>query len=213
MARFNESAVKRPELQELPALPEGAKTDEATSNSENSSDAAGAVNRTDDGEPSAAGGGPAELSPQVNEEAVAPAEQSEAAQETEAKGDADTAAESTEEGKNQAQEAAEGESSAKDKELEKIIADRKRIEADNQRKLDVYQELLTKGRDNVKELNLRFGDWFFVVDNEMFTKLRLSADDVIKKKEAKTDEEKKDDVSAAGAPGTAIPGLPPLPGK
>ena len=54
----------------------------------------------------------------------------------------------------------------KDKELEKIMAERKRIEDENQRKNDEYQELLKKGDEQVKELNLRFGDWYFVVDDE-----------------------------------------------
>ena len=41
-----------------------------------------------------------------------------------------------------------------------MIADRKRIEQENQRKLDEYQALVKKGQENVKELNARFGDWF-----------------------------------------------------
>jgi hypothetical protein len=97
---------------------------------------------------------------------------------------------------------------AKSKELEKIIAERKRIETENQRKLDEYKATLDKGRQEVKDLNLRFGDWYFVVSNDTFQKIRLGRGDVIKKKDAT----KKADASAAGAPGTAVPGLPSLPG-
>ena len=73
----------------------------------------------------------------------------------------------------------------KAKSLETLIADRKRIEQENQRKLDEYQETLKKGRENVKELNLRFGDWYFVVSDDVFKKIRLGKSDVVKKKEKK----------------------------
>ena len=97
-----------------------------------------------------------------------------------------------------------------DKELEKVIAERKQIEQENQRKLDEYQALLKKGEENVKDLNLRFGDWYFVVNDDVFQKVRLSRDKVIKKKDEKAAGE---DAGAAGAaPGGRIPGLPPIPG-
>ena len=61
----------------------------------------------------------------------------------------------------------------KSEEVKKIIAERKRIEAENQQKLDEYQKKLDKGRQTVKDLNLRFGDWYFVVSNDVFQKIRL----------------------------------------
>jgi hypothetical protein len=104
-------------------------------------------------------------------------------------------------------------------ELERIIADRKRIEQENQRKLDEYQETLKKGRENVKELNLRFGDWYFVVPDDVFKKVRLGKSDVIKKKEKKdtgastaTGDAASDGDAAADDADTTIPGLPPIPG-
>ena len=99
--------------------------------------------------------------------------------------------------------------------LSKAIADRKRIETENQRKLDEYEATLKKGRENVKDLNLRFGDWYFVVDNDVFTKIRLGRDQVIKKKDKKDEaaDGKKNDESALGLPGSMIPGLPGLPGN
>ena len=45
---------------------------------------------------------------------------------------------------------AKKEEPAPDKETEMIIAERKMIEAENQKKLDEYQDLLKKGRENVK---------------------------------------------------------------
>ena len=103
---------------------------------------------------------------------------------------------------------------APDKDLEKIIAERKQIEQENQHKLDEYQALIKKGQENVKDLNLRFGDWYFVVDDDVFRKIRLSRDKVVKKKESPKagatpgQGDKKD----GAAPGAGIPGLPPIPG-
>jgi hypothetical protein len=82
-------------------------------------------------------------------------------------------------------------------------------------KLDQYQATLKSGQDKVKELNLRFGDWYFVVGNDVFTKIRLGRDQVIKKKTPAEGEGGAAGKNAAdsilGAPGTSIPGLPGLP--
>src|SRR5262249_55928188 len=94
-------------------------------------------------------------------------------------------------------------------EVNKIIAERKRIETDNQHKLDEYKDKLEKGRQTVKDLNLRFGDWYFVVSNDVFKKIRLGADDVIKTKD-KPDTKTGDEPSAPkkSLPGMSVPGLP-----
>ncbi len=115
--------------------------------------------------------------------------------------------------------AAAGDEKAKD--LETIIADRKRIEQENQRKLDEYQETLKKGRENVKDLNLRFGDWYFVVSDEVFKRIRLGRNDVVKKKEKKEEAKPSTNGEAASSndgagsdpadDATVIPGLPPIP--
>ena len=86
------------------------------------------------------------------------------------------------------------------RELEKTIAERKRIETENQRKLDEYNATLDKGRQEVKDLNLRFGDWYFVVSNDTFQKIRLGRDDVVKKKAAPGEP-----ASAGGAASAAAP--------
>jgi hypothetical protein len=186
MARFNEDAVKKPELETLPELPAGIETKTA-------------------GEPASAGGTAATNSdtkssdkqqeesppsPQVTEES-APAQQDKA----EAKQQpADKAATPATDAKDQAE--TEKQSPDKSAELDKIIAERKRIETENQRKLDEYQATLKKGRENVKDLNLRFGDWYFVVGNDVFKKIRLSRGDVVKKKEVKADPASKQDGKA-----------------
>jgi hypothetical protein len=78
------------------------------------------------------------------------------------------------------------------KELEKVIEKRKEIEKENQRKLDEYQDKIKKGTERVAELNNRFGDWYYVISDQVYKKIRLTRDDVIRKKENKEDEKKED---------------------
>lgn len=108
------------------------------------------------------------------------------------------AAESTEE-----EESLEDE--AKAKEIADIIAARKEIEQENQRRLDEYQAKIEEGKKHVAELNERFGDWYYVISDDVFKQVHLSLDDVIKKK----GEGEKND--AAAPPASGIPGFPNLP--
>jgi len=61
-------------------------------------------------------------------------------------------------------------------------------------------------------LNLRFGDWYFVVSDDVFQKVRVSQDKVIKKKEQKKEGEAAPGQPGAAAPPAGIPGLPSIPG-
>jgi hypothetical protein len=194
MVRFNEDAVKRPELEDLPALPEGAAAPAA--------DAAASppkpVGKSTESKDADSG--------TAIEEEEEEEESADTADET-----TDAAASPLQRAGGSAGEPAADKADEKSKELDRIIAERKRIETDNQRKLDEYKEKLDKGRQTVKDLNLRFGDWYFVVSNDTFQKIRLSRDDVIKKKEAKP---AAGEPAAAGA-GTSpagVPGLPSIPG-
>lgn len=190
MARYNENAVKRPELQPLPDLPAGT-TGEAASAASKEDAKASADADTSKKEAD-------------KKEADKPAD----AKETE---DA-TAEEKSASGKpaDATEDATKSdETSEKEKEVQKIMAERKRIEDENQRKQKEYDETVAKGRERVKELNARFGDWYFVVDNDIFNKVRLGREGVVKKKAAK---DAAHSANPAGAPGTGIPGLPALPG-
>lgn len=189
MARFNKDAVNKPELVELPALPAGAeekaKKDEKPAEN---SEAAAKDEKKDETKGDAA-----------KEKSADEAKADEKAE----KKDADAKTDEADAKKDEAAEKKEGESK-----LDKVIAERKRLEAENQRKLDEYNALIKKGEEAVKDLNARFGDWYFVVDDEVFKKVRVGADKVIKK------QEKKD---AAANPGGAAPpssplGLPAIPG-
>lgn len=183
MARFNKDAVKQPDLVKLPDLP--AKTEAK----------------------------PEEKAEGKAGEAAADAKKDDAAKADEAAKDKDKPAEPVDAAKSAENAEKKDEPAAAktepDKELAKVMEQRAAIEKENQRKNDEYQALLKKGEENVKDLNLRFGDWYFVVNDDVFQKLRVSKDKVIKKKE----QPKAAGEAGTPAPPTGIPlGLPPIPG-
>ncbi len=97
----------------------------------------------------------------------------------------------------------------KESELEKLISQRKSIEEENQRRLEEYQKKLAAAEERVKELNERFGDWYYVIDNKVYKQIHLSRDDVIKtKQKAEGDSDAASDAPDAGLPG--LPNLPPV---
>lgn len=191
MARLNEAAVKRPDLVKLPDLPpQAAESDEAKK------DAATETKPGDEAKKE-------EAAPAPDAKKEGEAEKKDAAPEQKDGEPANKAGEPASAG-GEAQKTGEP-----NKDLEKVIAERKQIEQENQRKLDEYQALVKKGQEEVKNLNLRFGDWYFVVDDDVFQKVRLSSDKVIKKKEKKAEDAA---APAGAAPPTGIPGLPSIPG-
>ncbi len=144
MARFNEDILEKPELAELPELPNDA--------------------------------------------------------DNEADEESKTEEESTE-------EKAEGdEEDEKDEELASLLGARKIIEKENQRRLDEHQDKIETGQLRVTELNTRFGDWYYVISNNVYKKIHLSRAEVLTKKEKESEEN-----SEAGPPTGGIPGLPNLP--
>jgi hypothetical protein len=229
MARLNENAVKKPELEKLPELPAG----ESASGESASADANAAAATTEDkpadapADTNQADPDPANASSEENSETAGPSDatstessetpaenadapKAEPASDEEAKTADTTTADTT--------PAAEGEAktseSDKTKELEALVAERKLIEDENSRKQDEYNETLEKGRENVKDLNLRFGDWYFVVADDVFKKIRLGRENVIKKKEKKEEADASQstgDAANPALPGATIPGLPPIP--
>ena len=71
-------------------------------------------------------------------------------------------------------------------------AEVERIQKENKRKLEEYDEKVKKGKERVKELNDRFADWYYVISNSEFEKIHLGRDQVVKAKEKK-DEKKAGD--------------------
>ncbi|MEM8945005.1 MAG: DUF4340 domain-containing protein [Planctomycetota bacterium] len=198
MVRFNESMIETPALAELPELPAGAEQAASTESTDADSgevEPAGA----DDSASAEAPATPQEfLEEQEEEEEAAP--ESTAADET-----ADPPVEDS--NASESVEAATDDASEAD-ELADLIAEREALEKENQRKLNEYQDQLQEGKDRVAELNERFGDWYYVISNDVYKKIHLSREDIVSKKEADDAEaeETDDDSTPAG-----IPGLPNLP--
>lgn len=66
---------------------------------------------------------------------------------------------------------------------EEAAAERERIEQENQRKQNEYEEKIKQGEEKVKELNDRFADWYYVISNDVFNKIHLHREDVVKQPE------------------------------
>ncbi len=79
-------------------------------------------------------------------------------------------------------------------EYKKALADYKKAVSKYESDLKAFDKKVEDGTKKVKELNDRFGDWYYVISAEDFDKLRLTRDQMVKAKEKK--EEKKDDGEA-----------------
>lgn len=79
-----------------------------------------------------------------------------------------------------------------------LLAATKKYEDD----LKAYNEKVAKGEKKVKELNERFADWYYVISEENFLKLRLSRATLVKEK---TKPEPKPGEAAPGEPKTEEP--------
>jgi hypothetical protein len=194
MARYNRDVIKKPEEKPLPELPaEGAKPAEGASAAAPAETPAEVASATEAATPAADAAAPEAEGAEAPAGEATPGAEAPAA-EVAAAPAADSAA----------PPAAEAASPEKNPEVEKIKAERARIEEENNRNRERYDEQVKKGVDNVKALNLRFGDWYFVIDDAEFQKLRLGREDVIKKKEPP-----KAEGEAAGAE-SATPQAPPV---
>jgi hypothetical protein len=95
-------------------------------------------------------------------------------------------------------------------------AERERIEKENKRKQDEYDEKVKKGQEHVKELNARFADWYYIISDEVYRKIHLTRADVVKKKEKDKDKDKAKDAAAGdehaghdhAAPGADVKATP-----
>ncbi len=189
MARFNENMIEKPELEELPALPADAPAEETPAEASEETPAESAET-TDEAAPA---------------EATADAEKPEA--ETKENSESTTGEAESPEAVADAVEGEEAkpddaEEQAKQKELEDIIAARKEIEQENQRRMDEYNAKIKAGKEKVAELNERFGDWYYVISNDVYQQVHLGLEKILHKKGEKP---------AGEAAATGIPGMPNMP--
>ena len=94
--------------------------------------------------------------------------------------------------------------SAADAERDAAIAARNEVEQENKRAQDEYNETVETGKKRVEELNQRFGDWYYVISNDVYKQIHLGRADVIKKKEPAEGSKG----AADAEPGTGLPNLP-----
>ena len=71
----------------------------------------------------------------------------------------------------------------KETKIDPVKAERERIQKENDRKREAYEEKRKKASDTVRELNARFADWYYVISEDTFQKIHLSRADVIKESE------------------------------
>ena len=60
---------------------------------------------------------------------------------------------------------------------------RQKIEADNQREQEAYDQKVEQGQQRVRELNDRFADWYYVMSDSAYQKIRLKRADVVESSE------------------------------
>jgi hypothetical protein len=79
---------------------------------------------------------------------------------------------------------------------ERLTVKKEEIAKSNQRKLEDRSEKLNLAKNKVAELNRRFADWYYIISEEDYRKLKIKEEDLIQPK------------SATPAPPTAPSGLP-----
>ncbi len=88
---------------------------------------------------------------------------------------------------------------------ERLEAEQEKITKENQRMLDERNDRIETARRRVRELNSRFAEWYYVIPDSTYRKLRISLDDLIEKP-ASADASDQPDPASAG-PGFQLPGL------
>lgn len=129
-----------------------------------------------------------------------------------AEGEADEAAEPAEgeeDAEGAAEEATDEATAEAAKAKAEAVAKREEIIKANQRKEDEYNAKIAAAKARVTELNDRFGDWYYVISDEVYKKVAIGRDELVKTKDSAEGEEAKAKKAAAPA---GIPGLPNLPG-
>lgn len=186
-ARFNESLLAKPELKPLPedakAKPEAAAEPEA--------DKAGEA-KADEGKPAAPSADDAKAGADEAKQSAAdkPAPAAPGDQPGGAKGEQGEAGAAGEQGEKPAPAAA-GEqpdplakADEDEAKAQAALEERRRIERENRLAQEAYDEKVKAGQKRVRELNARFADWYYVVSEAEYGKIRLGRAAVIQAKPA-----------------------------
>jgi len=65
------------------------------------------------------------------------------------------------------------------------LENRRRVERENRRKQDDYNDKIKAAQKRVRELNARFADWYYVVSDKEYAKIHLGRNSMVQKVEAK----------------------------
>jgi hypothetical protein len=65
------------------------------------------------------------------------------------------------------------------------LENRRRVERENRRKQDDYDDKVKAAQKRVRELNGRFADWYYVVSDKEYEKIHLGRNSMVQKAEAK----------------------------
>jgi hypothetical protein len=164
MAEFNPEAIPKPKLEPLPeSKPEAenkpaAESKEAVKPGEKPAEAKTSVKAEEKGAQAKETAKPEEKATESKENP------------------AGEKVESAEKGEKPAEKAAEKPS---------IETQRQQAEKENKRKQEEYEGKLAAGKKHAEELNARFADWYYIISDDVYRKIRLGHDDIIKKKDKK----------------------------
>lgn len=204
MARLNESLLTKPDLEPLPDLPVEAKPAAEKPEAKKPADAPAAKEGDAAGE-----GAKADPTQKTQAEEAGDGDQTAA----ESTGSSEKAAEAVgsetagENAEQDGDEASEADGKAKEPSAAELLkqADeaeaamqtaleaRRRVERENRRKQEAFDEQIEAGRKRVRELNNRFADWYYIVSEKEFEKIHLDRAGVVRKKaETKSEEVGKD---------------------
>jgi hypothetical protein len=67
---------------------------------------------------------------------------------------------------------------------ERLEAEQEKITKENQRKLDERKDKLEAAENRVRALNARFADWYYVIPEDTYSKLRIKRDELFEKPDA-----------------------------
>ena len=207
MAELDPSTIEQPKYEELPELPsEEAKPEEATPEDKKKEETADAkpedaksVSKPDESKPEESKADGAKPEEAKADPVKTEGEKVETAE-------ADKASDDKAEG-DKVEKAEEKKPEEPKPTREEIQKKRDELQKENDRKKAEYEENIKKGDEKVKELNARFADWYYIIDDAEYQKIHLGRDKIVKAKEKKVEEKLPADGTLPAAP--AVPGMEP----
>ncbi len=204
-AQFNKDRIEPPKLQPLPgeSAPEAPAADAATT-TESAAEAAT--------EPEASSDAPAAPAAEATTEPAATEGNANACQDpaTTETSTETPAADATEHPAAAAGAAQPADATTESPDQVALDAERQRIEAENKRTQDLFDQKVKDGELKAKELNDRFADWYYIISDEIYKKIKVARVDIIKGADPLTGE--KNTLEEFENLKNALPAAPVVPG-